>query len=712
MKAVLKPEDLARFKSVGEAQVSPDGSGVAYAVSAPDRKSDRSLTSIWLVPAAGGKARRLTNTGKDRSPRWSPDGRRIAFVSERSGKPQTWIIDVDGGEAWHLSTEQAVRGVVWSPDGKSIVFTSRDFTKLDTWVPYPGAPELDRKRAVDQAKQALPGPGPAGDTTGGPGQADRMSDVKVITRFRYRADGAGYLGDLRSHIFIVSVPEQAPESGEAKGSVRRLTSGDFDHDAPSFSPDGRYIIFTALCREDADYLQKQDIWLVEIATGRLVLLYEGQGPVYAPAFSPGGTRVAFGGHDNSHSSSTIQGLWVLDVGDFVKDLEGRGNLSVPCPLTQADARNLIKSLDRPLGPGSASDIHYGGGESFQWESATGLLFLAGDRGATTLYRVSAVQGCPKAQPAEVWGEELRNLVMFDQAAGHFVFQLGAPDAPEELYSFDEASGSLTRLTNSNPWLGRVALGRMEKFTYKGADGWDIDGWLTYPVDYEPGKQYPVVLTIHGGPAGAYGPNFTYQSQIFAGRGFAVLGTNPRGSSTYTQEFTHACVGDWGGKDYQDIMAGVDEVIERGIADPARLFVTGWSYGGFMTSWVVTQTDRFKAAIAGAVITDRYSMWGTQDITLFGEYHFGGTPWDNRDALLERSAIAYVKNVKTPVMILHGELDIRCPTSQGEEFYMALKRLGKTAIFVRYPGEYHGFTRLSHRLDRYERMVAWFDYYAR
>lgn len=719
MKTALSPKDLTKFRSAGEPRLSPDGSRIAYTVSVPDKRSDRGLTSIWMVSAKGGMPKRLTTSGKDRSPRWSPDGKRIAFLSDRSGRPQIWLMDVDGGEAWRLSTEQAVRSIVWSPDGKSIAFTSMDFTKSGEWLPYPGAPDGDHDRAVEQAKRVLTqsktaGVAGAGERTAPGGDADgpsRVSDVKVITRFKYRMDGAGYLGDLRSHIFVVSIPGSGPESGEAKGNVRRLTAGDYDHDSPAYSPDGKYIAFTALRRDDADYLRKQDLWLVEVATGKLVHLYEGAGPCHSPAFSPDGARLAFGGHDRSRGATTLSGLWVIEVAGFIKDVKDRGTLSVPGPLGQRDAKCLTKGLDRPLGPGSSSDVHYGGGFPFQWADATELLYLIGDRGRGALYRSSVAPDGIWAEPAVVWGDELRNLVMFDHVGGECVFQMGSPGETEELYHFSSSGGALVRLTDSNSWLARVSTGRVERITYKGADGWDIDGWLTYPVDYEPGRKYPTVLFIHGGPAGAYGPNFMYQSQIFAGKGFLVLGTNPRGSTTYGQEFTSACVEDWGGKDYLDIMAGVDEVIARGLSDPANLFVTGWSYGGFMTSWVVTQTDRFKAAIGGAVITNRHSMYGTSDITFTGEEYFGGNPWDDRDKLLERSAIAYVKNVTTPVMILHGELDVRCPTSQGEEFYLALRRLGKTAVFVRYPGEYHGFSRLSHRLDRFERMVAWFSYYA-
>ena len=708
MPSMLKPEDLYKFKNPGDPQVSPDGSKVLFVVSQADKKTDKNLSNIWIVDTSGGKPRRLTGSGKDRSPRWSPDGKRIAFVSERSGKAQIWIMEVGGGEPWLLATDQIVRSApLWSPDGKYVVFTARDFTKDHNWVPYPGAPEWDRKRASDQASKALSGKTQKED------DKDGVSDVKVITRLRYRFDGTGYFGDLRNHVFIVAVPDSAPESGEVKGDVRRLTHGDYDHDGPSFSPDGKYLVVSALRRDDADYQQKQDLWLVEVATGRMVHLMDGAGPCGNVRWAPGGKRLAFIGHDRSYGGSTSSALWVLEVGEFIKDLEARAGLSVPPPLSMQDALNVTSGLDRPVGNPVSSDMRYTGEASpYTWEDDNTLFFLACDRGATGIYRADLrPEG---AKVSCVWHDPDKTVSAFDRAGGKTILQIGSPVETDDLYRLDEGAGCdgrLVRLTASNPWLDKVALGSFRRFTYKGDKGWDIDGWLLYPAGYQEGKRYPTVLFIHGGPHGVYGSSFMFQCQIFASRGYAVVYTNPRGSESYGQEFAYACVGDWGGSDFKDIMAGVDHVIDAGVADPSKLFVTGWSYGGYMTSWTITQTTRFKAAIAGAIVADCYSMYGTSDIPYFGEHHWGGLPWEERDKYFERSPIAYVAKVETPVLIIHGEGDLRCPISQSEEFYLSLKRLGKTAVFVRYPGEFHGFTKPSHKFDRFERMLAWLNYYA-
>ncbi len=703
---VLEPKDLVKIKSLGETRLSHDGTQVAYTVSTPDKKTDRSSTNIWVSSIREPNPKKFTQSGKDKAPCWSPCGTRLAFVSDRLGKPQIWIMNVEGGEAWHLPTAEAVRSIAWSPDGKSIAFVSKAFTKPGDWCPYPGAPKKDRQRAAAQARQVLDGLKPGAKQ---PDDSPGISQVKVITRFKYRADGQGYLGDLRNHVFVVDVPKEAPESDKVL-ATKRLTDGDFDHDSPIWSKDGKYIVFTALRRDDADYLQKQDLWLVSVETGRLAQLYSGDGPVSQPCFSPNGQKIAFVGHDGRFGGSTISELWVADISEFFGSLHKAAE-AAPEPIFQKQAVCLTRQMDRPVGSGSGSDVRYGMSPPFKWENDDTLLCILADGGAGSLYRVKIGAEKVDIHIDKVWAGDMRNLAAFDYQAGTFVLQIGSPDKTEELYLFDQDSGKVTPFTDMNPWLRDLTFGKTEKLTFKGAQGWDIDGFLTYPPNYQKGKAYPMVLSIHGGPAGAYGPNFTYQWQALAAKGFAILGINPRGSTSYSQGFTSAVVGDWGGQDYLDLMAGVDYVVNLGVADPSKLFVTGWSYGGYMTSWVVTQTERFKAAVGGAIISNRHSMYSTEDIVLTGEHHFGGNPWDDADELLSRSALSFVKNVATPFMILHGELDVRCPTSQGEEFYAALKRLNKNAVFVRYPGEYHGFNRLSHKIDRVERIAAWFEYYA-
>lgn len=674
------PKDLFKFQPVSDPQISPDGSQIVYVVQNVDLEKNKGRTSLWIVPVNGGAPRRLTNppAGSDHSPRWSPDGSRIAFVSDRKGKPQIHVIAVSGGEAQCIETAQRAGVPVWSPDGASLAFTASVFDKPADWTPYPGAPESDRQRAEEAANHD-----PSGEKKDG---AKEPSQVKVISRLRFRMDGVGYFGDKRTHVFVV------PADGSEK--ARQITSGDFDHNMPSWTPDSKAIICSACRRPDADLLSKNDIWRFDVATGEAALLYENAGPASGAQVSPDGKYLVFAGHESQHKGSTSSHLMLAAL-----DASGKA----------ARAVSLTARLDRPVGAAGQSDIRAMKMVSHQWAAdSKGVYFLLGSRGESNLF-FAPVDG---SAPSKLTSGEERSVADFSVAAnGTAALIIGDGATPDELHVL--VNGAERVLTDHNAVARELAVVAPERFTYKGADGWDIDGWVIRPVGYEKGKRYPTVLSIHGGPHGAYGAGLTVFFQALASAGFAVVYTNPRGSQTYGQDFALAVVQDWGGKDFQDIMAGVDKVIDMGIADPDRLGVMGWSYGGYMTCWTVTQTERFKAAITGAPVSDCLSMIGTTDIPFFSEWHAGGNPWtrEGEERLLSRSAIRYMDRVTTPTMVVCGEGDLRCPISQAEEFYLALKRIGKApAVHIRYPGEFHGLSKPKHKLDRYERTIAWFKHY--
>ncbi len=718
-KRPLAPEDIFSLKCFGDVRLSPAGDIIAFVRQHHDREKEKSFTDIFLHSVLTGGTRQLTNSGKDRGPRWSPDGKRLAFTSERSGKAQVWIIDPTGGEAWRIPTKEAVQGdITWSPDGKKIFFTSNAFAKADDWQPYPGAPADDRARATEQAQRALkPRDEKAKDDKSKSDGNGKPNNIKVITRLRYRLDGVGYFGDLRKQVYWVEVPSDPP--GEADLTTTRLTSGDHDHNLPAVTPHGRYAILSALRLYDSDYETKSDLWLFEVQLGKAMLLYDSPGPVNNPQISPDGKFVAFFGHDRARGVSTRTDLFVLPIGAFLGAVDGG---ETPAPLTPKDAANVSAHLDRAVGSGASSEPRYSNIGGLVWQGDT-IYFLLQDHGEVFVYKAElrleegngdAPESCARPgswHVSKVFGSEGKALGGFDVKDGVFAYQSSTPTTPEDVFMRkDEVE---TRITIGNDeFVKGLAIGNAEKFQYRAKDGQELDGWIVYPYGYEAGKKYPLVLQVHGGPHGSYSSAFMFSAQLFASRGYAVAYCNPRGSTSYGQEFMAVIDGDWGNKDYGDVMSCVDAVVERGIADENNLFIHGWSYGGYMTTWVVTQTDRFRAACAGACVANLHSDYGTSDIMWSDEHEYGGKPWEDAAHLLDRSALSHVQNVTTPILLLHGEGDLRCPISQSEQFYIGLKRLQKTAVFVRYPEEYHGLRRHLHRIDRFKRMIAWFEHHRR
>ncbi|MGE5578852.1 MAG: prolyl oligopeptidase family serine peptidase [Bacillota bacterium] len=699
-KRPLSAEDLMSLRCSGDARLSPDSKTIVYVTQTHDKEKEKSETHLCLASVEDGRVMRLTAGDKDRSPRWSPDGRRIAFVSDRSGQSQIWVIDLSGGEAYRLPTKESVQSEpTWAPDGKRIYFASNAFSKPSDWVPYPGAPESDRSRAEDQARRALTPKGGSDRPESGK-DGPKPNDIKVITRLRYRFDGTGYFGDLRRHVFSVPVPDSPP--APADGLATQVTSGDFDHNLACVTPDGAHIIVSAVREDDADYRQNGQLWAFPASGGRPALLYDAPGPVMGAQISPDGNWLAFVGHDRKRGVSTRSDLWVLEVGGFLASLrEGKR----PLPLTASDAVNVTAPLDRHAGGMAGSEPRYGGfGPSLVWDEGS-LYFPLEDHAEVFICKTSA----PSWQVTRVFGQEGRAMSSYDLKSGVLVFTASTTGAPEDI--FVQSGGAVTRITRDNDdFMAQVAVGKSEKFSYHAPDGQELDGWAVYPPGYEEGRKYPTVLLVHGGPHGAYSSAFMFGAQFFASNGYAVIYCNPRGSISYGQEFMACIDGDWGNKDYTDVLACVDAAIAKGFVDEDNLFLHGWSYGGYWTVWAVTQTSRFKAACAGACVSNLHSDYSIADIMWSNEHEYGGKPWEKADLLLERSALSHVANVTTPVLLLHGENDLRCPIANSEQFYVALRRLGKTAVMVRYPDEYHGFRRPLHRVDRYQRILSWFDHY--
>jgi len=671
-KRALLPEDLYNLKFPAGPQLSPDAKFVVYAVTRVDKEKDKGLTDLYLYEVDTGKTKRLTSQGQEGSPRFSPDSSRLAFISERSGKPQIYILELCGGEAWALPTPQAVSGpLVWFADGRCIAFTARVFSKHESWTPYNGAPEGDASRLKDNALKLNADKKTEPDKT--------ANDIKVITRFRYRSDGIGYFGDLRKQIFVREVPSEVPLS-DLQPCSKQVTTGDYDHNSFTIAPDGRHLIVEAKRYPGADIEPSGELWLFELESGRETLLYKSPGPALEPQWSSCGRYIAFASHDNSYGVSTNMDLYVLKIEDSAVGLN-----------TSSPPVNITKAIDRcVVGSG-----YWARGEYY---------FTVADHGTLSICKTT-----PDGELSRIYYDQGRALSSVHGNDTAHVFCASKPNAPDEVYLLTTHGEQQVSYINT-VLLQDVSFGKWEKISYQSNDGQDIEGWVIYPADYVTDQRYPLALLIHGGPHGWYGPSFMPLAQQLAGEGYVVLLTNPRGSQSYGQKYAAVIDRDWGNLDYKDVMSGVDELLNQNVIDEDNIFVHGWSYGGYLTCWIVGQTRRFKAACAGASVTNMVSDYGTSDITLADEWEYGGTPWFDGQHLLHHSPLSYASNVETPLLLMHGENDMRCPIGQTEEFYIALKRLGREVVMIRYPGEFHGPRKPIHKVDVSRRLIAWFNYH--
>ena len=669
----ITEKDLFDFAWVGDPQVSPDGSMVAFVKVTVNGAKTNYDTSIWAVAASGtDEPRRMTSGNRDSSPRWSPDGKYLVFVRSPetpgpASAPQLYMLAMAGGDSWQVTTlPRGAGGPGWSPDGKWITFGNSATPEEIARQGRPAAPSAD----------------------------NRESDVRVITRAVYRSDGGGYLDPTHpGHIWVIA----APRSPEEKPAPKQLTSGAFNEGGAVWSRDGSRIYFqTSRVPEPYYETPTTEIYWVSPTGGAPTLLTKVDMGVGGLNLSPDGKKFTFTASISKPIQSYTQSdLWVMDAE------------------TNAQPKNLTGNMDVDVGGGVGGDNappRAGGGGGPTWTAdGKGIIERYAKEGRANLAVFDAVTG------------KMSDLTKGNQAVlsyrqtkdgSKIAYTVSTPTLITDLYMLDRLNGNSRQLTHINDSLfSKLNLSEPEEIWYTSFDGKRIHTWVQKPPDFDPNKKYPLILNIHGGPHSAYGFVFDHEFQWMAAKGYVVIYPNPRGSTSYGQDFGNIIQYNYPGDDYKDLMAGVDELVKRGYIDEKRMGVTGGSGGGVLTNWTVTKTDRFAAAVSQRDISDWSAWWYSADFTQFQPSWFKGAPFED-PGFKERSAITYVDKIKTPMMFILGEADYRTPPgSGGEELFRALKYTKVPTVMVRFPNEGHELSRSGqpwHRIERLQHIVGWFD----
>ena len=642
---VLDKDTFMDMETVSNAAISPDGSQIVFSRGWVDKLKDQARSNIWIVDTAGTRLRELTRgSWRDSAPVWSPDGSRIAFLSDRDGTTQIHVLFVGTGELSQLThIDKTPASLTWSPDGRQLAFTMAvpdDDPLLPVQVPK-------RPRGAEWAKGAT-----------------------IVDRLAWARDGEGPVEPGYTHVFTLDAT--------AGGTPRQVTDGKFNHNNPEWSADGKAILVSGIRKPDAEYLDNDsEVYAVDLTSLAVTPMTDRKGPDANPAVSPDGRWIAYTGYDDKRFTSHVSSLYLMDKSGGSRR-------------TWAGALN-----DSPSNVTWASD-------------GSGVYYLVRELGGTSLY-FAPLNGERRKLGG---GTQVFNGLSIAKN-GQAATVRSTPLEPVHLVTFDVAHPTAAKkLVDVNAdVLESRALGQVEEMWFESKDGLKVQGWLVKPVGFQAGKKYPMVLWIHGGPWSMYDVGFSWSYQNFASLGYAVLYTNPRGSTGYGQDFVNGIQYSYPGKDYDDLMAGVDAALAKGFIDEKNLFVCGGSGGGVLTAWIVGHTDRFAAAVSMRPVINWHSFVGTTDGPAWYR-QFQKYPWEDPMEYAVRSPLHYVANVTTPTMVMTGEADLRTPMRQSEEFYRALKLLKKETLLVRMPDEFHGWRRPSHQLLQQLYLLAWFEKHKR
>ena len=648
---IFTGRDLFDLSAASDPQISPDGRTVAYVRRSADIMTDKARSSIWLINVATGEQRPLAaGTGDHFSPKWSPDGRRLAYVSSaEGGAPQLFVRWMDTGQTVRVTgLPDSPQALAWSPDGRRIAYLMN--------VPDEG-PKL-------------------GSAPEKPEGANWAKPLQIIDKVTYRADGAGYLKPGFDKIFMVDADGGAP---------RQLSFGAYFDGPPEWTPDGRAIIFSANRNADWELAGREsEIYRLDIASGALTALTNRKGPDAGPEVSPDGRSIAFIGFDDTPKAFEQSHIYLM-------------------PVNGGPPRLIAPNLDRDIG-------------QIEWAPDGRAVIVAyEENGSVTVSRVGLDGSVrPLTHEAATFSYDRPYAGGGFSVAknGTIAFTVSPVDRPTDVAVSN--GGAVRQLTHLNALnLGGKRLASLRTLDVKAPDGLNVPSWLLLPPTYQAGQRVPLILEIHGGPYASYGPHFSTDYQLYAAAGYAVLYTNPRGSTGYGQAFADGIEKTYPDSDFADLMAAVDAAVASGVADPNNLFVTGGSGGGILTAWIVGKTDRFKAAAAQKPVINWTSMALTSDGTpFFGRYWMGKQPWEDYQSYWSRSPLSLIANVKTPTLVVVGSEDYRTPVSEAEQFYAALKLKGVPTAFVKVPDASHGgiAARPSQSAAKAAAIIAWFDKY--